>query len=160
MERRREWTLLVCFAVIAGLMILMDLELRRNRKIQLVDIIDLEVRPVLPGRPISGKRLVRPNGMITLGYYGEVHIAGMTPGEAREKIGLHLRRFLSDEALGLVEPISDSSGQPRASRPLDPSEKDRISVRITVKCPRFRSERVIDRYLTKINDYFKSFCQR
>ena len=65
------------------------------------DIIIVEVLEALPGRPISGERLVRPDGKITLGFYGEVYVAGLTTTEIKEKIVLHLRQFVSDELLGL-----------------------------------------------------------
>ena len=42
------------------------------------DLILIEVLEALPGRPISGERLVRYDGMISLGFYGEVHVAGLT----------------------------------------------------------------------------------
>jgi protein involved in polysaccharide export with SLBB domain len=72
----------------------------------------------LPGRSIEGQRLVRPDGKILLGFYGEIYVAGLTIAEAKAKIVEHLRQFLSDEALGLIvhdpvtgEPRKDSNGQ-------------------------------------------------
>ena len=35
------------------------------------DLLIVEVLDALPGRPISGERLVRPDGKISLGFYGE-----------------------------------------------------------------------------------------
>jgi polysaccharide export outer membrane protein len=67
------------------------------------DLLGVEVLEALPGRPISGERLVRPDGKITLGFYGDVYVAGLTLQEAKEKIVLHLRKYLTDIALGLVE---------------------------------------------------------
>ena len=67
------------------------------------DVLGVDVLEALPGRPISGDRLVRPDGKITLGFYGDVYVAGLTLREAKQKIVLHLRRYLSDIALGLVE---------------------------------------------------------
>jgi polysaccharide export outer membrane protein len=66
------------------------------------DLLEVEVLEALPGRPISGERLVRPDGKITLGFYGDVYVAGLTLREAKEKIVLHLRKYLTDIALGLV----------------------------------------------------------
>ena len=65
------------------------------------DIIVVEVLETLPGRPISGERLVRPDGKISLGFYGDVYVAGLTTTEIKEKVVLHLRKFLSDNVLGL-----------------------------------------------------------
>ncbi len=42
------------------------------------DIIIVEVLEALPGRPITGERLVRPDGKISLGFYGDVYVAGLT----------------------------------------------------------------------------------
>ncbi len=64
------------------------------------DLVLVEVLEALPGRPISGERLVRPDGKISLGFYGDVYVAGLTMPEVKEKIVLHLRKFLTDEALG------------------------------------------------------------
>lgn len=65
------------------------------------DMLIVEVLEALPGRPIQGHRLVRPDGTVTLGFYGDVHVRGLTLLEAKEKIILHLRRYLNDEVLGL-----------------------------------------------------------
>ncbi len=74
-----------------------------NYVIEPPDMIIVEVLESLPGRPISGERLVRPDGKISLGFYGEIYVAGLSVTEAKEKIVLHLRKFLSDETLGLTE---------------------------------------------------------
>jgi polysaccharide export outer membrane protein len=68
------------------------------------DLITVEVLEALQGRPISGERLVRPDGKISLSFYGEVEVAGMTTAEIKEKVIAHLRKYLSDEQLGLIEP--------------------------------------------------------
>src|SRR5204863_2266894 len=60
------------------------------------DLLLVEVLEALPGRPISGERLVRPDGKITLGFYGEIYVAGLTTDEIKEKIVLHLRKHLHD----------------------------------------------------------------
>src|SRR5271165_4304047 len=65
------------------------------------DLLLVEVLETLPGRPISGERLVRQDGTINLGFYGDVHVAGLTPQQAKVKIIQHLRTFLTDELLGL-----------------------------------------------------------
>ncbi len=67
------------------------------------DIIIVEVLQTLPGRPITGERLIRPDGKISLGFYGEVHVRGLTLEQAKTKVALHLRQFITDEVLGLVE---------------------------------------------------------
>ena len=91
------------------------------------DLILVEVLEALEGRPISGERLVRPDGKITLGFYGEVYVAGLTIPEVKEKIVLHLRKYLSDEILGLFEE-DPKTGKPV---PIDPKDTDRVFVDVT-----------------------------
>ena len=67
------------------------------------DLLVVEVLEALPGRPISGERLVRPDGTISLGFYGDVYVAGLSLPEIKEKIVLHLRKWISDEALGFFQ---------------------------------------------------------
>jgi protein involved in polysaccharide export with SLBB domain len=99
------------------------------------DIIIVEMLHTLPGRPISGQRLVRPDGRISLGFYGEVHVAGLTLLEIKEKIIVHLLDTLTDKALGLVlrdpetlKPLVD----PETGKPIlkDPKDSDHIFVDI------------------------------
>lgn len=91
------------------------------------DLIVVEVLEALPGRPITGERLVRPDGTISLDFYGKVYVAGLTTQEIKEKIVLHLRKYLTDEALGLIEEDPET-GQ---KQPIAPGESDRIFVDVT-----------------------------
>src|SRR6516164_3886710 len=79
------------------------------------DLVIVEVLEALPGRPISGERLVRPDGKISLGFYGDVYVAGLTLPEVKEKIVLHLRKYLTDEVLGLVE-LDPETGSARTDQ--------------------------------------------
>jgi protein involved in polysaccharide export with SLBB domain len=100
------------------------------------ELLLVEVLEALPGRPISGERLVRPDGKISLGWYGEVYVAGLTPIEIKEKIVRHLRKFLSDQTLGLVETDGDT-GKPVVdpdtgkTKTIDPKDTDRVFVDVT-----------------------------
>ena len=76
------------------------------------DLIIVEVLEALPGRPISGERLVRPDGKISLSFYGDVYVAGLTLPEVKEKIVLHLRKYVHDDVLGLVK-LDDDGNQVR-----------------------------------------------
>jgi len=69
------------------------------------DLLIVEVLDALPGRPISGERLVKPDGTISLGFYGELPVKGLTLDQVKVAIIKHLRKFLSDDALGLKEPF-------------------------------------------------------
>jgi protein involved in polysaccharide export with SLBB domain len=73
------------------------------------DVLLVEVLEALPGRPISGERLVRPDGKISLGFYGDVYVAGLTIPEVKEKIILQVRKFVSDETLGILEVDNESN---------------------------------------------------
>jgi polysaccharide biosynthesis/export protein len=91
------------------------------------DLITVEVLEALPGRPISGERLVRPDGKISLGFYGEVYVAGLTTSEIKEKIVLHLRKYISDDVLGLWK--EDEKTHELIEVP--PRESDRVFVDVT-----------------------------
>jgi len=100
------------------------------------DLLVVEVLEGLAGRPISGERLVRPDGKISLGFYGEVYVAGLTMPEVKEKIVLHLRKYLTDEILGLVkiDPNTDMPAiDPKTGKPemIDPRDTDRVFVDVT-----------------------------
>jgi polysaccharide export outer membrane protein len=99
------------------------------------DLVLVEVLEALPGRPISGERLVRPDGKISLGFYGDVYVAGLTIPEIKEKIIFHLRKFLTDEVLGLVEldPETGSAKMDKENKPIivEPKECDRVFVDVT-----------------------------
>jgi len=91
------------------------------------DIIDIEVLETLPGRPITGERLVRPDGQITLGFYGDVYVAGLTTTEIKEKIVLHLRKYINDEVLGLA--VFDR--EKNDYKQVDPKDSSRVFVDVT-----------------------------
>ncbi len=99
------------------------------------DLLLVEVLEAVPGRPISGERLVRPDGSISLGFYGDVHVAGLTLPEVKEKIIRHLQKYISDMTLGLVE--VDENGEelidPATTKPkmIDPRESACVFVDIT-----------------------------
>ncbi len=98
------------------------------------DLVLVEVLEALPGRPISGERLVRPDGKLSLGFYGDVYVAGLTMSEAKEKIILHLRKYLTDEALGLVE-VDEETLEPKVGpdgKPILIEPKDSASVFLDV----------------------------
>ena len=47
------------------------------------DLLVVEVLEALPGRPITGERLVRPDGSISLDFYGSLYVAGLTTTSTR-----------------------------------------------------------------------------
>jgi polysaccharide export outer membrane protein len=91
------------------------------------DLLLVEVLEALPGRPISGERLVRPDGKISLGFYGDVYVAGLTLTEIKEKIVLHLRKQVNDEVLGLIEQDPETSEWVY----VDPKDSNRVFVDVT-----------------------------
>ncbi len=99
------------------------------------DLLLVEVLEALPGRPISGERLVRPDGRISLGFYGEIPVAGLTLPQIKERIVLHLRKFIGDSILGLVALDAETGEIKRDSDGriviMDPKETDRVFVDVT-----------------------------
>ncbi|MDX2037106.1 MAG: polysaccharide biosynthesis/export family protein [Isosphaeraceae bacterium] len=91
------------------------------------DLILVEVLEALPGRQITGERLVRPDGKISLGFYGEVYVAGLTIPQIKTKIVLHLREYLTDQALGLVR----LNEQTNEFVDVEPEKSDRVFVDVT-----------------------------
>lgn len=77
------------------------LRLKPPARIQPGDFLVVEVLEALPGRPITGERLVRPDGTISLGFYGDIPVAGLTRHEVKVKVIEHLRKSLNEENLGL-----------------------------------------------------------
>ncbi len=88
------------------------------------DILIVEVLEALPGRPITGQRLVRPDGTISLGFYGDVHVRGLTREQAKVKIIEHLRVFLPDVVLGLEEEAPQFDPGVLPPQPPKPEEDD------------------------------------
>ena len=94
-----------------------------------------------PRQPVGwiglSERLVRPDGSITLGWYGDLNVAGLTVAEVKRKLIGHLRRFFADERLGIV--VVDASGRPvidpATGKPktIDPKDSTKVHVRVT-KC--------------------------
>lgn len=73
------------------------------------DVVLLEVMKSLPGKPIGGEYIVGTDGMVNLLHYGKLHVAGLTTEQIKLKLILHLRKYLSDELLGLIVE-SDNGG--------------------------------------------------
>ena len=112
------------------------------------DLIDVQVRTALPNRPIAGTRLIRPDGMMTLGYYGEVKVAGLTPNEVKAAVAVHLRRDLSDQALGLVRYPDGAVGRRSAPRRVSPFDTDQVSIRLVKR--NTRRPNLFDRVVLKL----------
>jgi protein involved in polysaccharide export with SLBB domain len=87
------------------------------------DILIVEVLEALPGRPITGERLVRPDGTLSLGFYGDVHVRGLTPDQIKTKLILHLRKRVSDTTLGLMAPVGPEPEPPPDAKPELPDAK-------------------------------------
>jgi protein involved in polysaccharide export with SLBB domain len=91
------------------------------------DLILVEVLEALPGRPISGERLVRPDGKIDIGFYGQVYVRGLTLEQVKVALIKHLRAYLSNESLGLetpeIEVEVDRPGMPTGRSPFDLDKK-------------------------------------
>ncbi len=84
------------------------------------DLIAVEILEALPGRPVSGERLVRPDGTIALGFYGDLQVRGLTAAQIKVAIIKHMRAFLRDEDLGLVELVESDAESIVTERPQVP----------------------------------------
>jgi protein involved in polysaccharide export with SLBB domain len=95
-------------------------------RIESPDLVLVEVLEALPGRPIQGERLVRPDGTLSLQWYGELHVDGLTIDQVKVKVILHLRQFMTDETLGLIawdptgREMAKTSSKDGPKRPLHP----------------------------------------
>ena len=96
------------------------------------DILLVEVLEALPGRPIQGERLVQPDGTISLGFYGRLYVSGLTLDQIKIKLLIHLRQYLSDKALGLVEQAE--GGEWKA---VDPEKSAKLVVDLASNHSRF-----------------------
>jgi Polysaccharide biosynthesis/export protein len=65
-------------------------------------VLAVEVLEALPGRPITGERVVRPDGTISLGFYGDLRVAGLNRNQVKVKLLEHLRKYINDDMLGLI----------------------------------------------------------
>lgn len=116
------------------------------------DLLLVEVLEALPGRPISGERLVRPDGKVNLGFYGDVYVRGLTTLQAKEKIIFHLRKHLTDDVLGLwriedpgPSPEDPGNALPRAPLEPPPDVKERSAKPHTSRLPKRSPSRVVVR---------------
>ncbi len=104
---------------------------RRPRPVERVEVqpgdwVRVEVLIALPGRPLSGDRYVGANGKVSLEFYGDLYVAGLSTDEIKEKVILRLRKFLADETLGLVVVDPDTS----KLTVIPPKESDHVFVEI------------------------------
>jgi hypothetical protein len=81
-------------------------------------VLVIEVLEALPGRPITGERIVRPDGTIGLGFYGDLRVAGLDRNQIKVKLLEHLREFINDEVLGLYR-LNRSTGKPELVKPIN-----------------------------------------
>ena len=87
------------------------------------DLVLVEVMEALPGRPISGERLVRPDGTISLGFYGDVQVRGLTIEQVKVKILKHLRTYLTRRGPGLIEIKVEEPASPPLTDTAEPAAR-------------------------------------
>jgi hypothetical protein len=90
-------------------------------------VLQIDALETLPGHPITGEYSVQSDGRIDLGYYGRIYVASLTVSEVKEKTILHLRRYLDDRQLGLIE-FSASEPNAGPSWTTNPSESNYVFV--------------------------------
>jgi polysaccharide biosynthesis/export protein len=90
------------------------------------DVLRIELLEALPGRPLTGTRVVRPDGTISLGFYGDLYVDGLNRDQIKVKLLEHMRRWLTDETLGLFE--VDGDGPNAKWKLVDPVDSNRVFV--------------------------------
>ena len=65
-------------------------------------LISLTLVQTAAMQPITGEHLVSPDGTVNLGTYGQVHVAGLTLGEAKTVIEAHLAQFLDNPQVAVT----------------------------------------------------------
>ncbi|WZO99844.1 sigma-70 family RNA polymerase sigma factor [Isosphaeraceae bacterium EP7] len=98
------------------------------------DLLVVEVLDALPGRPIKGDHLVRPDGTLSLGYYGDVFVAGLTLRQVKVAVIAKLRENLGDDQLGLIEP---DGRHPSQNRVVSPEKSTRVLVDVSAYNSKF-----------------------
>ncbi|WP_435008750.1 sigma-70 family RNA polymerase sigma factor [Tundrisphaera lichenicola] len=88
----------------------------------------VEVLEALPGRPITGERIVGPDGTISLTFYGDLYVEGLTRTQIKVKLIEHMRKIISDEVLGVIT-VDANTGEPRI---VPAAESKRVFVDDTV----------------------------
>ena len=92
--------------------------LRDDYVVEPPDLIFVSLEEGLPGRPtLRRPHSCAPDGTISLGWYGDVEVAGLTVAEIKEKIIARLQKFLRDEHLGLIAARRRWPGQWSIPRP-------------------------------------------
>ncbi|WP_422928077.1 sigma-70 family RNA polymerase sigma factor [Singulisphaera sp. PoT] len=74
-----------------------------------------------PRRYLSKEAIVRPDGTISLGFYGELKVVDLNRYEVKEKLVSHMRKFCSDEDLGLVVASPGDKAKMIQVKPVDSS---------------------------------------
>jgi RNA polymerase sigma factor (sigma-70 family) len=77
-------------------------------RIRVGQILVIEVLEALPGRPITGERVVASDGTVNLGFYGNLHLAGLNRTQAKVKVIEHLLHAIEPVPLGLLVAHSDN----------------------------------------------------
>jgi len=68
--------------------------------------LQVEVLEALPGRPLSGRRVIRPDGTISLGFYGDLRAAGLNRDQVKVKLIERMNKHLTHTTLG-IETLRD-----------------------------------------------------
>ena len=64
-------------------------------------LVSVTLPNLLASQPIDGEHLVRPDGTISLGIYGTIHVAGRTLPEVKACVEAHLSQFLNDPEIAV-----------------------------------------------------------
>ena len=130
-----------------------DIPLAEAPPVKIGDFLRIEVLEALPGRPITGQRIVRPDGKISLDFYGEVYVFGLNRKQIKAKVVQHLRKYIKDDVLGLIEGDPDDPTGTKM-KPVAPEDNPMVSVEEVSEeeWRRDASKDKLDKILDALND--------
>ena len=126
---------------------------RRPLLLRSATSFSIEVLEALPGRPITGQRIVRPDGKISLDFYGDIYVFGMNRKQIKAKVVQHLRKYIKDDVLGLIEGDPDDPTGTKM-KPVAPEDNPMVSVEEVSEeeWRRDASKDKLDKILDALND--------
>jgi polysaccharide export outer membrane protein len=84
--------------------------------IKAFDSVTVELSKNLPDRPLVGERMVRADGSISLGFYGDAVLAGLTVEQARDSVEKHLSFYMQNVKVKL-ELVRRAEDQQKVAMP-------------------------------------------
>lgn len=64
-------------------------------------VVSVELTDIAGKQPVTGEHLVRPDGTVSLGIYGQVHVAGMTLEDVQWAVERHLSQYMNNPQINV-----------------------------------------------------------